>query len=257
MVALACGPWGCGPTKPGPTETLTLKSGIEMTFAYIPAGRFRMGSPADEPGRGKDETPHEVTITKAFYLSATEVTQSQWQAVMDDNPSYLIGDDRPVEHISWTQAVEFCRRLSEQTGRACRLPTEAEWEYACRARGGGMFFFGNRARRLRAFAWYQDSSGLAKTHAVGKKKPNPWGLYDTYGNVREWCADWYQPYPTERARDPAGPDEGKRRVIRGGSWGYIAPFCRSARREAAPPGRRTHYVGLRVAMDRHVAMDAP
>jgi len=178
-----------------------------------------MGSPDSEQGRKGNEGPqHEVTISKPFYIGVTEVTQAQYEAVMGTNPSRFKGPTNPVESIPWNEAVEFCRRLSEKTRKAVRLPSEAEWEYACRAGTKTRFSFGDSDSVLGDYAWYGSNSG-GMTHPVGQKKPNPWGLYDMHGNIWEWCADWDGPYSSGSSTDPQGAGSGGFRVVRGGSWG--------------------------------------
>jgi formylglycine-generating enzyme required for sulfatase activity len=239
---------------------------IGMKFVLIPAGSFSMGSPEAEPGRSTDESPqHLVTLTSAFYLGVTEVTQGQWQTIMGDNPSRFRDADRPVENVSWSDCQEFLRRLNERekTDRY-RLPSEAEWEYACRAGSSTRFsfgddvglsatgdklryYFGDQRGDLDSYAWYGNISGN-QTHPVAQKKPNAWGLYDIYGNAAEWCADWYGPYPDSRVTDPKGPSQGTSRVLRGGSYGFDTWSVRSARRESRPPQSRSDQCGLRVAL---------
>jgi hypothetical protein len=210
-------------------------------YRLIPAGSFVMGSPVDEGGH-HDETQHHVEITQPFLLKTTPVTQGEWQAVMGDNPAYSKGDDRrPVENVSWEDAARFCEVFTAQTGGMYRLPTEAQWEYACRA--------GTTAARygdLDAVAWYWENAN-GTTQPVGQKQPNAWGLYDMLGNVWESCLDWYERYPSDPQRDPKGPPSGVPRVIRGGAWGYYAQNCRAARRYNGAPTYRNLYVGFRPA----------
>jgi formylglycine-generating enzyme required for sulfatase activity len=242
------------PTQSSPTEetitletlTLDLGGGAKMELVRIPAGEFLMGSPMSEASRENNEGPqHRVRISKPFYLGKYEVTQGQWVAVMGENPSNFKGDDRlPVENISWNDCVEFCRKVSQKTGVRIRLPSEAEWEYACRAGSTTAYSFGDSPDALGQYAWYEDNWD-SKTHPVGQKKPNVWGLYDMHGNVGEWCADWYGEgyYRQSPPTDPSGPTSGELRVIRSGwFWG-----CRSAHRDRAPPGFRHRYLGFRVA----------
>jgi formylglycine-generating enzyme required for sulfatase activity len=178
---------------------------IGMRFVWIPAGTFQMGSPETEKGRKQDETQHKVTLTKGFYLGVTTVTQGQWKAVMGNNLSHFKGsDDLPVEWLNWEDCQRFLRKIGEKDGYAYRLPTEAEWEYACRARSTEAYNYGPAAEQLGQYAWYRESSG-SKTHPVGQKKPNAWGLYDMHGNVLQWCADWYAAYPRNAVVDPKGP----------------------------------------------------
>jgi len=221
--------------KLGPTIlTLDLGKGVTMKLVRVRPGKFMMGSPDSEQDRHPDEGPqHEVTISKPFYLGLTEVTQTQYQAVMGANPSQLKGPTNPVDSVTWDEAVEFCRKVSEETGKTVRLPTEAEWEYACRAGTRTRFSFGNDPglSALGDHAWWGGNSG-EKTHPVGQKKPNPWGLYDMEGNVNEWCADLYSGYSKEASTDPQGPSSGGTyRVMRGTNVnasviGYIRLACR-------------------------------
>ena len=224
------------------------KNSIGMEFVKIPAGEFMMGSPSNEEGRDDDEGPqHRVRITKPFYVGVTEVTQAQYQAVMGKNPSHFKGAKNPVEKVSWSDCVEFCNRLSRKTGQSVRLPTEAEWEYACRAGTTGRFYFGDNDSGLGEYAWYTNNSG-SKTHPVGGKKPNAFGLYDMHGNVWEWCADWYDSgyYEQSPTDDPQGLRGGKTRVLRGGSWSDGPRLCRSARRFGYSPTGTHDSIGFRV-----------
>ena len=228
-------------------------------YVRIEPGSFTMGSPSSEAGRDSDETQHRVTITRPFYLKATEVTQGEWRAVMGSNPSNFssCGDDCPVEQVSWQDAVKYCNALSKREGleecysgdrfkglscKGYRLPTEAEWEYAARA--------GNTTAThgaLDAIAWHSGNS-RSKTHPVGKKRANAWGLYDMIGNVYEWTNDWYEEkYPGGAVSDPAGPGSGSGRVYRGGGWNCTARFCRAANRYRFVPGGRRFNLGLRAA----------
>jgi len=235
------------------TLTLNLGKGVTMKLVLIRPGNFLMGSPDSEQGRKTEEGPqHQVTISKSFYVGVTEVTQAQYEAVMGTNPSKFKGPTNPVEMVSWDEAVEFCRRLSEKTGKTVRLPTEAEWEYACRAGSKTRFSFGDSDSALGDYAWYGSNSG-GKTHPVGQKKPNPWGLYDMHGNVWEWCADWYGDYPKGAVTDPQGPAAGTSRVLRGGSWHGNPNDCRSANRNRITPGYRHGDCGFRVV----VSVSAP
>ena len=195
-----------------------------------------MGSPESEEDRESDETQHRVTLTKGFWMMETEVTQEQWKVVMGNNPSNIKGDDLPVERVTWNDCQEFCKKCA-QLGLPVQLPTEAQWEYACRAGSTGAY-----ASILDAMAWYNGDSG---THPVGTLKPNAAGLYDMHGNVWEWCADWYGEYPSESVTDPVGPSTGSRRVFRGGGWDDSAGYCRSANRGYCVPGDRYYYLGFR------------
>ena len=221
--------------KPGTTagerRTVTV-NGVEFAFRWCPPGTFMMGSSIWERDRHTDETQHQVTLTKGFWMMETEVTQKQWNAIMGTNPSEFKGDNLPVEQVSWDDCQEFCRKCA-QLGLPVQLPTEAQWEYACRAGSTGAYS-GDQG-------WYDTS----KTHPVGTKMPNAWGLYDMYGNVWEWCADWYYVYPSESVTDPAGPMNGSNRVYRGGSWFGYSSCCRSAYRAYELPDARLNNLGFR------------
>jgi formylglycine-generating enzyme required for sulfatase activity len=227
--------------------------GLGLELAPIPAGTFALGSPKDEPGREEREGPQtRVTISKPFWLGATEVTQQQWQAVMETNPSQFKTEGYAVEKISWAEAVTFCERLTARERAAGRLPngyvyalpTEAQWEYACRAGTTGRY-----AGDFEALTWhYKNTADAMSPSPVGKKQPNAWGLYDMHGNVSEWCADWYGNYPGGSVTDPAGPSSGLFRVVRGGSWGAAPQDCRSAFRLALKPERQGNSIGVRVAL---------
>jgi len=237
---------------PGPAKALTLDLGSSQSLklVVIRPGKFTMGSPDGEKERANDEGPQrEVTITKPFYMGATEVTQAQYEALMGKNPSNFKGPQNPAENVSWNDAVEFCRKLSEKTGKKVRLPTEAEWEYACRAGTKTRFGFGDDDTDLRDYAWYQANSE-SKTHPVGQKKPNAWGLYDMHGNVCEWCSDYHaDSYANAKNEDPQGPGSGSHRVLRGGSWLNLPQNCRSAYRGRDDPDYRHSNYGFRVVMD--------
>ena len=204
-----------------------------------------MGSNSDKDSA---KPPHQVRISKPFYLGQYEMTQGQWQAVMGNNPSSFKGDAMlPVENVSWEDVQEFLRRLNaREGGPKYRLPTEAEWEYAARAGMSTAYSFGDSERQLGEYAWYWDNAG-AKTHPVGQKKPNDWGLYDMQGNVVEWVQDWYGSYTSAAVTDPQGPSSGSSRVIRGGGWGFIARSCRSATRGGSmEPDFRHDNLGFRL-----------
>jgi formylglycine-generating enzyme required for sulfatase activity len=222
---------------------------IGMKFVLIPAGEFTMGSPENEQNRFRDEGPqHKVKITKPFYMQTTEVTQAQWKAVMGSNPSYFKGDDLPVEQVSWDDAQEFIKKLSTKEGVKYRLPTEAEWEYAYRAGSTTKYCFGDDESKLGEYAWYGENSD-SKTHPVGSKKPNAWGLYDMHGNVWEWCQDQYDGdyYRNSPAEDPQGPANGEDRVLRGGRWDGGSRYCRSASRFGSGSSIRGSAFGFRAA----------
>jgi formylglycine-generating enzyme required for sulfatase activity len=241
---------------------------IGMKLKRIPPGKFLMGTAPSGPSTPKDEVPcHEVELTDAFYMGVHEVTQQEFEEVMGYNPSYFCakgeGKEKvkglqtsrfPVDSVTWEDAQEFCAKLSavpaeQQTGRTYRLPTEAEWEYACRAGTTTTYHFGDASQNLKHYAWYADSAD-GSTHPVGLKKANPWGLYDMYGNVWEWCADYYQGeyYHTSPSKNPRCTQPMVHRVLRGGGWGRFgsAWFCRSAARGQNVPTIAQNYNGLRV-----------
>jgi formylglycine-generating enzyme required for sulfatase activity len=213
-----------------------INNSIGMEFVFILPGTFQMGD------------SHTVTISKGFLLATTPVTQNQWMRVMGDNPSKFKtdGKHRPVEQVSWDDAHKFINKLNEmeQTSTYC-LPTEAEWEYACRAGSTTQYCFGDDEKMLNDYAWYDKNSG-GKTHPVKQKKPNACGLYDMHGNVWEWCEDWYGDYPKKHVTDPKGPNSGARRVIRGGGWDFGPRSLRSADRGFNSPGDRYGRVGFRL-----------
>jgi len=233
---------------------------IGMKLLLIPAGTFTMGSPASEKDRDDDETQHQVTLTKPFHMGRTEVTQGQWKKVMGTEPwkgkSYVQeGDQNAASYISWDDATEFCGRLSQKEGKTYRLPTEAEWEYACRGGTKTAFSFGNDEAELSKYAWWGGiiGNGNAKdeqyAHRVAQKLPNPYGLYDMHGNVLEWCSDWYGDYPSSPLTDPRGPSSGSSRVLRGGSWYYGPNFVRCAVRPNETPHYRGNLDGFRLVLE--------
>ena len=223
------------------TGTRLINSKLKMEFVYMPPGEFMMGD-------GEDR--HKVTLTKGFHMQTTPVTQKQWKAVMEYNPSDFKrhGDKCPVENVSWEDVNQFIEKLCQmEDTQAYRLPTEAEWEYACRAGTETAYCFGDDVGKLKEYAWYDENSGK-RTHPVAQLKPNAWGLYDMHGNVWEWCQDWYGDYPSESVTDPGGPSTGSYRVGRGGSWFYDAGYCRAASRGRISPGSRSSDLGLRLAL---------
>ena len=228
-----------------PAAESSWKSPLGMEFAWIPAGDFEMGSPEGEAGRDDDERQHGVRISEGFWMGKYEVTQGEWEAVMGSNPSNFKGCGRcPVEQVSWNEVQGFVRNLNEResrSGNKYRLPTEAEWEYAARSGTVGAHY-----GDLDEIAWYDENSG-DRTHPVGEKRANGWGLHDMLGNVWEWTADWYgKEYPSGLVTDPRGPSTGSGRVRRGGGWNGHARYVRSANRFSNSPGIRYYSVGFRL-----------
>jgi formylglycine-generating enzyme required for sulfatase activity len=224
---------------------------LRMKLVLIPAGEFILGSAKENEDRFSNESPQQkVRISKPFYMGVHEVTQRQYREVMGRNPSkYKLSPDHPVEQVTWEEAVQFCRKLSEwpfekETRRVYRLPTEAEWEYACRAGSTTTFSCGDTLTDKHA-NFQRDTDRTAR---VGSYRPNAFGLYDMHGNVWEWCQDWYDgaAYQTAAGDDPAGPETGGTRVIRGGGWHSEADRCRSAVRDSFTPAHRFHDIGFRV-----------
>ena len=264
--------WTQAPGITGCSATLPLTSGNQFfrlvanpnpnpdRLAWISPGTFTLGSPATEQDRSADEAPQTlVTISKGFWMSKYEVTQGEYQALLGTNPGYFAGNtNQPVEQTSWQDATNYCGVLTQQErdaerlpiGMVYRLPTEAEWEYACRAGTATRFYYGDDLAyaQLGNYAWYDANSGGA-THPMGQKLPNGWGLYDMSGNVWEWCSDWYGPYPGGAVTDPRGPaSSANGRVIRGGSWFFGGWGCRSALRHYSTPTNRINQIGLRVVL---------
>lgn len=245
-----------GDQRPLPRE---FTNSIGMRFVLIEPGEFMMGSNEDEDedeDEGEDHKPrHLVRISRPFYLGVFPVTQAEYQAVMGQNPSQFAGNPRhPVERVSWDDAVAYEQKLSQLSaelsrGRTYRLPTEAEWEYACRAGSTGKWCFGDQESQLGDYAWFDGDSEDDRTHRVGKKKPNAWGLHDMHGNVFEWCLDWYDGgyYEVSPTDDPTGPFSGSRRVQRGGSWFFTADLVSSASRLGIRPDRPIVGSGVRLA----------
>jgi formylglycine-generating enzyme required for sulfatase activity len=246
-----------------------IENSIGMKLKLIPAGEFVMGSPDNDEGAGPEEKPQHKVRISPFYLGIYEVTQAQYKAVMGNTPSSFKGsDDLPVEKVSWLDAVKFCNELGEKeglksfyeleagtarvpdwAGSGYRLPTEAEWEYACRAGSATAFSFGDDIKApLGDFAWFGGNSE-GKTHRVGQKRPNAFGLYDMHGNVWEWCSDWYGGayYRHSPVDDPPGAGQATHRVMRGGSWFLDPQYARSASRGRRTPEKRIGELGFRVA----------
>ena len=275
-------------TTKAPDRGLTLNLGRKATMKLVllPAGEFMMGSKlsAEEvakrfapkgdlsrvvvritAGDFTDEHPrHQVTIGKPFYIGVTEVTQAQWRAVKGSQPwagqaNTKAKADHAASYISWNDATAFCKVLSKKTRHTVRLPTEAEWEYACRAGTTTAFSCGDDSSQLDDYAQYRGNTYENKAkyaHSVGAKKPNAWGLYDMHGNVYEWCSDWYaDSYANADARGPKGPAAGKERVARGGSWRSVPAHCRAARRTRFSPGNRFDTFGFRVVVESGSGVD--
>jgi formylglycine-generating enzyme required for sulfatase activity len=229
-------------------------------MVWIGPGEFMISSPPDEVGRflDKEDPQTRVKLTHGYWISKYETTQGEFEAVLGFNPSLFAGDDqRPVEDVDWFDAVRYCQQLTErerQDGHLppdfeYRLPTESEWAYAARAGTTTRYSYGNDPtyEQLRKYAWYVGNSGL-RPHPIGQKLPNPWGLYDIYGNVFEWCSDWFGQLPGGFVTDYQGADSGTDRMIRGGYWGSTPDFCRSATRVHFPPATRISYLGFRIVL---------
>jgi formylglycine-generating enzyme required for sulfatase activity len=241
-------------------ETVEVAEGVRMTFVLVPPGTFLMGSPEGERNRHEDEMLHEVTLTEPFDLGKTEVTQAQYQALAGKNPSTIKGPGLPVEQVSWDEARDWAQRLTKkrQDKHLYRLPTEAEWEYACRGGRPSWQPFGiGVGRSLSSCAANFDGNypygGAGKgpyleaSCRVAGYAANDLGLFDMHGNVWEWCQDWHAPYPPGGLTNPTGPPEGSHRVFRGGSWNLDGRYCRAAERGKNGPGSRFSFVGFRLA----------
>jgi len=252
LILVAC---DANSPKSGDNKKITLPDGTSMSFVYLPPGQFEMGSAADEQDRHGDEDPvRNVTISKGFYLGIYEVTQQQWFSIMKSNPSIFQQSEdhmlKPVDWVSWNDCQQFIAKLNELNLGIFRLPTEAEWEYACRAGTTSRYYWGEDVndRDVYQYAW-AFSRAEGKSRAVGTKKPNPWGLYDMSGNVWEWCSDWRGPYIANDTIDPNGPAEGKRKIYRGGSWFNKPSTLRSANRHGHEPEVRGTNAGLRLVLE--------
>ncbi|MBO4795816.1 MAG: formylglycine-generating enzyme family protein, partial [Verrucomicrobia bacterium] len=246
--------------------TIPLSDMVDLDLIWIEPGTFLMGSPEDELGRLNNETQHKVTLTQGYWLGKYEITQAQYEAVTGTNPSSFKGGDLPVDSVSWNDAKEFCAKLNAQEKAAGRLPegykytlpTEAQWEYACRA--GTTTAFNNGTNiptieqaedefcpNLDEVGWYIFNSEKS-THPAGQKMPNAWGLYDMHGNVFEWCLDRFGDYPIKAVTDPTGPGTGSERIARGGGYPFLAWGCRSAFRAYSYPDTSGNFLGFRVAL---------
>jgi len=256
-------------SAPAASSYMENRAGLNMNMIWIEGGAFRMGSPESEVGRDKDEGPTHTVTLPGFWMGATEVAQAQYEALMGNNPSFNKGENHPVECVSWENAMEFCRKLSDAAGTTYTLPSEAQWEYACRAGSSSRFCFGDSDRQLGDYAWHGENAGK-QTHPVGKKKPNAWGLYDMHGNVWEWCLDLGGPYESDSTHGAKGASKGGSEAVskhgggggseggskgssawtchlmRGGSWLNDPRKCRSAYRVGLSPDTSVG-VGFRVA----------
>ncbi|MCY2941252.1 MAG: SUMF1/EgtB/PvdO family nonheme iron enzyme, partial [Planctomycetota bacterium] len=223
-------------------EKTDLGKGINLEMVLIPAGKFIMGSPVSEKNHRKEETEHEVTLTKPYYMGKYEVTQEQYEALMGKNPSETKGAKLPVTEVSWNDCQEFIKKLNAKTNGGYRLPTEAEWEYACRAGTNTAYSYGDSITKNDA------NVESTSTKMVGSYKPNAFGLYDMHGNVWEWCEDWKADYPAGPVIDPKGPASGEYRVLRGGSFTGAGSHSRAANWWSTFPAiRETDYRGFRLA----------
>lgn len=222
-------------------EVFNLGGGVKLEMVLIPAGKFMMGSPKSEEPRSREETQHEVTISKPFQMGKYEVTQEQWEIVMGGNPSSSKGIRLPVTNVSWNDCQDFIRKLNEKTGSGFRLPTEAEWEYSCRA--------GTTTAYSHGKSLFRDDANMdgTATKLVGSYKPNGFGLYDMHGNAWEWCNDWHGSYLLSGNTDPKGPPLGRNRILRGGHFGLGLEFGRSAERQGAAPTYKDGGIGFRLA----------
>lgn len=231
------------------TYTLTVGTDVALAFCWIPPGSFLQGSPSTEEGHEDIESPrHRVVIARGFYLSRTPVTREQWAVVMKVQSSPPPQALQPVTEVSWDDAQQFLAELSQVLAqRSVRLPTEAEWEYACRAGSFGRYAGGDSEADLDRLGWYAANSGGA-THPVGEKAANGWGLYDMHGNVFEWCQDWEGTYRPDELTEPAGPPSGEKKILRGGCFMCPPAYCRSANRYSASSERRGSNFGFRAVL---------
>ncbi|MFP6854962.1 MAG: formylglycine-generating enzyme family protein [Opitutales bacterium] len=267
---------GCGdtplpktlPSEPPIEGTAFTVMGLSLDMLWCPPGTFQTGSPANENRRDNDEVLREVTLTRGFWLGKQEVTQSQWKSVMGTNPSHFKGPQLPVEKISWDRAKAFCEKLTKRERKARRLPrgwsyqlpTESQWEYACRAGTKTAWSFGDSPKETPQNANFADKSsgqdgaqmeyddGFEFTAPVGSFPANPWGFHEMHGNVFEWCGDWYENHGPAPVRDPSGPLAGTERIFRGGCWALPSVFTRSARRDKHRPILESAFVGFRVSL---------
>ncbi len=270
LIGLASGCGGGRATAPEETDgsyqpagdpvvaVVELPDQTPLEFVWIGPGYFWMGSPEEEPGRDATEGPrHRVTLSRGVYIGRYELTQRQWEAVMNTRPwagrEYVVEHpDHPAVYISWNDVQRLVARLNESGGRRFRLPTEAEWEYACRAGARTPWWFGDQEDDLLGHAWYRRSAwdyGFTHAQPVGTMPANPWGLHDLHGNVQEWVGDWFGSYASAQTVDPTGPARGSARVVRGGSVYHDAARTRSASRSGASPDACAYFLGARLAME--------
>ena len=250
----ACGPW-----------IAFCYRGVRQQLRWIRPGDFLMGSPENEPERLDDETPHRVILSQGFWLADTACTQALWQAVMGNNPRGFQGEERPVENVSWDDVQAFLSRLNHAApDPGFRLPTEAEWECACRAGTTTAFWFGDQITPEQVnydgnYPYADGAKGLYRKETVPVKElpRNGWGLYQMHGNVWEWCQDWYGDYPDETVVDPTGPMEGEARVLHGGGWVDFGRRVRSAYRGRGDPGDRDGIGGFRLARGQGASQSLP
>ncbi len=236
-------------------KAFALLGGAELEMVWIEPGTFMMGSPESENGREDNEIQHKVTISEGFWIGKYEITQMQWEKVMNTQPwegqvFFKKEGDYPAVYVSWNHTQEFVAKLNELEGREIyRLPTEAEWEYACRAGTDTAYSFDDGVGKLDEYGWYGKNTydlGNYYAHKVGQKLPNPWGIYDMHGNIWEWVQDYYGEYSEESQIDPKGPESGDNHVFRGGSFYYLARFARSAYRGYNTPNHRLFNLGFRI-----------
>jgi sulfatase modifying factor 1 len=249
--------------KAAASQPKTIQNSLGMSFVLLPAGTFLMGSPEDEPFRNQDEVLHKVTLTKPFYIQTTEVTEAQWQAIMGQKWfGRREGGNLPVVKVSWYDCMEFVEKLNRRGEGRYRLPTEAEWEYACRAGSQAAYTWGKTIDCTQAMFANNSSDSRDCLDYVREKdfpldgpapvmsySPNGWGIFDMHGNVWEWCLDWYGAYPSDRVTDPKGTPSGSQKVRRGGSWFKGASLCRSANRNFGHPASRYATLGFRVVRE--------
>jgi len=229
----------------------SLGNGLVMEMVRIPSGKFMIGSPLNETGRRENESPLSEINVPAFYMAKFAVTQEQWAAIMGNNPSIFRDNlQAPVENTSWLEAQDFCRKLAQRSQHFYRLPSESEWEYACRAGTNTAFHFGDSSEQLADYAWFGDNANK-RSHPVGAKVPNPWGLHEMHGGIWEWCEDiWHDSFKDAPVDGSAwvNNDNSSRRVRKGGSWSNEARLCRAASREWHWQSDRYNDIGLRVVI---------